>query len=161
MEDAEGCDELWPQNPSHFYTRTFASCRPRSRAKAKPAPRSFASSWLCWTERSAGVATANARYAIVITARQHPGEVVGPGYLGESIRTGDIMGLCASNFRQRQRQDAFQHCLRSWAVQGLLRFLLGPTPAACRLRGVPSILTIEAKGKETEHAFRRIAFTAR
>ena len=32
---------------------------------------------------------------MVITARQHPGEVVG-----------------------------------SWAVQGLLRFLLGPTPAA-------------------------------
>ncbi|OLP87779.1 Cytosolic carboxypeptidase 4 [Symbiodinium microadriaticum] len=44
---------------------------------------------------------AKAKYAIVITARQHPGEVVG-----------------------------------SWAVQGLLRFLLGPTPAACRLREV-------------------------
>ncbi|CAK9050470.1 Cytosolic carboxypeptidase 4 (ATP/GTP-binding protein-like 1) [Durusdinium trenchii] len=39
------------------------------------------------------------KYAVVITARQHPGEVVG-----------------------------------SWAVQGLLRFLLGPTPAAKCLR---------------------------
>ncbi|CAE6959266.1 Agbl1 [Symbiodinium natans] len=44
---------------------------------------------------------AKAKYAIVITARQHPGEVVG-----------------------------------SWAVQGLLRFLLGPTPAARCLREV-------------------------
>lgn len=39
------------------------------------------------------------KMAVVITARQHPGEVVG-----------------------------------SWAVQGLLKFLLGPTPAARRLR---------------------------
>ncbi|CAE7640557.1 AGBL1, partial [Symbiodinium pilosum] len=42
---------------------------------------------------------AKAKPAVVITARQHPGEVVG-----------------------------------SWAVQGLLRFLLGRTPAARRLR---------------------------
>ena len=99
-------------------------------------------------DREAVVATANARYAIVITARQHPGEVVGPGCPGESVRTGDIMGLCVSDFRQLEDQDLFLHCLRSWAVQGLLRFLLGPTPAACRLRGAPSTLTIKGKRKE-------------
>eukprot|EP00930_Biecheleria_cincta_P040724 TRINITY_DN27896_c0_g1_i1.p1 TRINITY_DN27896_c0_g1~~TRINITY_DN27896_c0_g1_i1.p1 ORF type:complete len:791 (-),score=97.67 TRINITY_DN27896_c0_g1_i1:872-3244(-) len=44
-------------------------------------------------------AARGSKMAVVITARQHPGEVVG-----------------------------------SWAVQGLLKFLLGPTPAARRLR---------------------------